>query len=164
MMINIDEVLSSQQHKDFIKGVVNEYSSISARRTRGMRKAVYIPVVVLYKLSNKPDTGVIRCLKSRRSTRESYNWLDAHITIDGKSSIYEVPLCQNNEVLDKAGLHSDGYVFCITSSDYASEIEERQSELDFHYIRQMVSEVHSRDFSSIEHITGLMMEYVKRYK
>lgn len=163
-MINIDEVLNSQQHKEFIKRVIDEYSTISARQIRGLRKTVYIPVVVLYEHNSKPNTGVIRCLKSRKSVRESYNSLYAHVTIDGKSSIYEVPLCQNNEVLDKAGLHYDGYVFCITSSNYANDIEERQSKLDFQYIRQMVSEVHNKDFNSIEHINELMMEYVKRYK
>lgn len=167
----INKVLNSQQHKSFIKEVINEYfilsNEIKRGRNRGLYKTTNIPILILSKPSLKVKTGVIRCLKSR--VYKKANWLDSHITIDGDDNIYEVPLCKDNEVLNNAGLHNKSPLFCMTSVDYnlyeeSSDIEDRLPNLDFYFIRQLVEEVHSEDYNSIEHIAETMKDYVRRYK
>lgn len=159
----LESLLSSEHHRTFINEVVLQYPNRESRRGR---KTVDIPVLIVLQGTSTLKSGIIKCLKPRRDKKEGKKVLEAHVTIPGGRNIYAVPLCSEGQVLEYAGLHAQSPLFCITSSDFGLYKEEKEhiQSCEFYYIRQLVEEVHSKDYEAIEHIAKLMTDYVKKYK
>lgn len=178
----IDEVIRSQQYKYFLMEVVKQHTIASFNRLKRKRVSVNIPVLVLYggsydyrrTKSLTLKSAVIRNLieypypeTANRLRAQGIHFktkLGAEVTIDGFGQIYEVPLLEDGELVEKAGVFNNK--FCIVSVDYDMREESVDEYSEFYCIKQMVDKLEGtkNELEEIEHVIGLMSQYVQRLR